>query len=117
MSNQLDPFSNNLNIQIIQAIDQLNLPIMQKHHVRILAHCLFILKATSKDNSFTSDKENLLKEWCNEQSQKFNDQKFNNLFYEQLRSTAKKLNIFSEKIGKNIMDLDIDDLVRLVQES
>ena len=43
MSNNLDPLSNLLNIQTMQEIDNLDLPIMQKHHVRILAHCLQIL--------------------------------------------------------------------------
>ena len=117
MSNQVDPYSNYLNIQTIQTIDKLNLPIRQKHHVRILAHCLDILKATYQENISTSDKENSLKEWCNKQSEQFNDQKFNDLFYQQLSSTAIKLRNFSERIGKNINDLDIDDLVILVQES
>ena len=117
MSNHLDPFLNSLNIQTIQNIDQLNLPTMQKHHVRILAHCLVVLKTISIDNSFSSDKENLLKEWCNSQSQKFNDQKFDDLLYQQLLSTAKKLNTFSQRIGKSIKDLSIEDLVLLVQES
>jgi len=44
MSNNLDPLSNPLNIQTIVEIDNLDLPIMKKHHVRILAHCLQILK-------------------------------------------------------------------------
>ena len=117
MSNQADPYSNYLNIQTIQTIDELNLPIRQKHHVRILAHCLVILKETYKEDISASDKEILLKEWCNKQSQQFNDQKFNDLLYEQLSSTATKLNNFSQRIGKNINDLDIEDLIILVQES
>ena len=116
MSNHHKPSSDFLNIQTIQKIDQLNLPMMQKHHVRILAHCLFILKDLSSDNNSSSGEANLLKEWCNKESQKFNDQKFNDLLYEQLASTAKKLNFFSKSIGKRIKDLEISDLVELVQE-
>ena len=63
-----------------------------------------------------SDK-NLLREWCNNQSKKFNDQQFSDLFYQQLESTSKKLSTFSKKIGKNINDLEIDDLVLLVEQS
>ena len=118
MSNQLDSFANYLNFQTIQTIDQLNLPTMQKHHVRILAHCLAILNAISVEKNFSSsDKDNLLKEWCYNQSQKFNDQKFSNLLYLQLKSTAKKLNTFSQRIGKDIKELSIEDLVLLVQEN
>ena len=117
MSSQLDPLSNSLNLQTIQTIEKLNLPIMQKHHIRILVHCLAILNSISRDNSVCSDQENLLREWCNSESQKFNDQQFSDLLYEQLALTAKKLNLFSQKIGKDIKDLDIEDLVFLVQES
>ena len=116
MSNQLDPLLNPLNIQTIQAIDRLDLPIMQKHHVRILAHCLQIFKIIAVDNSSELCDENLLREWCDNQSKQFNDKKFSDLFYEQLESTSKKLSTFSKKIGKSIEDLEIDDLVLLVEQ-
>ena len=117
MSSQLDPLSNSLTLQTIQSIEKLNLPIMQKHHLRILVHCLAILNSISTDNSFCSDQENLLRKWCNSESRKFNDQQFSDLLYEQLALTAKKLNRFSQKIGKDIKDLDVEDLVLLVEES
>tara|TARA_B100000886_G_scaffold312439_1_gene248405 strand:- start:719 stop:1072 length:354 start_codon:yes stop_codon:yes gene_type:complete len=117
MSNQLDPFSNLLNIQTIQEIDNLDLPIMQKHHVRILAHCLQILKNITEDKSSLLCDKNPLREWCDNQSKKFNDQKFSDLFYEQIESTAKKLDTFSKRIGKKIEDLEIHDLVLLVEQS
>ena len=117
MSNNLDPSSNPLNIQAIKQIDNLDLPIMQKHHVRILAHCLQILKKINVDNSSELNVKNSLREWCDNQSRKFEDKNFSDLFYAQLDSTAKKLNIFSQRIGKNIEDLEIEDLVLLVEQS
>ncbi len=116
MSNNLDPFSNPLNIQTIKEIDNLDLPTMQKHHLRILAHCLEILKILNAGNSFEYQNKNPLREWCDNQSRKFDDKKFSDLFYEQLESTSKKLNTFSKKIGKSIEDLEIDDLVLLVEQ-
>ncbi len=116
MSNNLDPLSNLLNIQTIQEIDNLNLPIMQKHHVRILAHCLQILKIINVNDSSKLSDNNSLREWCDNQSKKFDDKKFSDLFYEQLESTSKKLSTFSKEIGKNIEDLEIDDLVLLVKQ-
>ena len=116
MSNQLDPLSNLLNIEIIQEIDNFDLPIMQKHHLRILAHCLQILKIVNIDSSFEYQNKNPLRVWCDNQSKKFDDKKFSDLFYEQLESTSKKLSTFSKKIGKNIKDLEIDDLVILVEQ-
>ena len=117
MSNNLDPFSNPLNIQTIKQIDNLDLPIMKKHHVRILAHCLQILKIINAENSSGYHNKNPLREWCDNQSKKFDDKKFSDLFYHQLESTSKKLSTFSKKIGKNINDLEIDDLVLLVEQS
>ena len=117
MSNHLDPSSNPLNIETIQAIENLDLPVMQKHHVRILAHCLQIIKIINEDDSFELSDKDPLREWCDNQSSKFDDKKFSDLFYAQLDSTAKKLNTFSQKIGKKIEDLEIDDLVLLVEQS
>ena len=116
MSNHLDPLSNPLNIETIQEIDNLDLPIMQKHHLRILAHCLQIFKIINVESSFEYQNKNRLREWCDNQSKKFDDEKFSDLFYEQLESTSKKLSIFSKKIGKRIEDLEIDDLVLLVEQ-
>ena len=117
MSNHLDPLSNLLNMQTIQEIDNLDLPIMQKHHLRILAHCLQIVKIINADNSSEYQNKNSLREWCDNQSKKFDDKKFSDLFYEQLESTAKKLSTFSTKIGKKIEDIEIDDLVLLVKQN
>ena len=117
MSNNLDPLSNPLNIQTIKEIDNLDLPIMQKHHVRLLAHCLQIVKFICADDGSEICNKNSLREWCDNQSGKFDDKKFSDLFYSQLDSTAEKLNVFSRRIGKNIADLEIEDLVLLVEQS
>ena len=116
MSNNLDPLSNPLYIQTIKDVDNLDLTIMQKHHVRILAHCLQILKIINTDNNPKHQNKNSLREWCDNQSKNFDDQKFSDLFYEQLESTSNKLITFSKKIGKNIEDLEIDDLVLFVKK-
>ena len=117
MSNNLDPLSNPLNIQTIKEIDNLDLPIMQKHHVRILAHCLQILKMIKANDSPELCDKNSLREWCDNQSKKFDDKKFSDLFYYQLETTSKKLSTFSKKIGKNLNDLEIDDLVLIVEQA
>ena len=116
MSNPLDTFSNSLNIETIRTIDQLNLPIMQKHHVRILAHCLAILKTIYRENNSSLSEEKFLREWCHNQSKQFNDQEFSDLLYNQLALTLRKLKSFSKRIEKSIEDIDVDDLVLLVTE-
>ena len=116
MSNQSNSFSTPLSNEIITNIDQLNLPIIQKHHIRLLAHCLAIFKEISKKKTPTFDEDDLLRDWCVKQSQKFNDNNFNELFYEQMSSAAKKLNCFSKAIKKNFKELDLEDLIILVEQ-
>ena len=116
MSNQANSFSNPINHQVLQRIDQLNLSTIQKHHIRLLAHCLETFKEIAKNDISSFDEDKLLKEWCEKQSKKFNDKNFNQLLYEQMSLAAKKLNFFALKIEKKFKDLDIDDLIILVQE-
>jgi len=68
------------------------------------------------DNSLEYQNKTPLREWCDNQSKRFDDKNFSDLFYEQLESTSRKLSTFSKKIGKNIEDLEIDDLVLLVEK-
>ena len=117
MSNQTNSSPSPLSDEIVKNIDQLNLPIIQKQHVRLLAHCLEILKEISKDEISLSEEDDLLRKWCEKQSQKFNDKNFNQLFYEQMSSAANKLKSFSQRIKKNLKELDIEDLISLVEKN
>ena len=51
MSDQTNSFPSPLSDEIVKNIDQLNLPIIKKHHVRLLAHCLEIFKEIGKDET------------------------------------------------------------------
>ena len=117
MSNQTNSFPSPLSDEIVKNIDQLNLPIIKKHHVRLLAHCLEIFKEIGKDKKSLLEEDEILKEWCEKQSQKFNDKNFNKLFYEQMSAAAKKLNFFSKSIKKDFKELDLEDLVILVEQN
>ena len=117
MSNPTNSFPSPLSDEIVKNIDQLNLPIIKKHHVRLLAHCLEIFKEIGKDKKSFFEEDELLKKWCEKQSQKFHDEKFNKLFYEQMSSAAKKLNFFSKSIEKNFKELDLEDLITLVEQN
>ena len=117
MSDQTNSFSSPLSNEIVKSIDQLDLSIIEKHHVRLLAHCLEIFKEIAKDDTSLFQENDLLREWCEEQSLKFNDNEFNNLLYEQMSSAAKKLNSFSQSINKNFKELDLEDLIILVVQN
>ena len=117
MSNQTNSFQSPLSDEIVKKIEQLNLPIIQKHHVRLLAHCLEIFKEIAEDDMSLFEEDELLREWCEKQSQQFNDKNFNHLFYEQMLSAAKKLNSFSQRIEKPLKELDLEDLITLVVQN
>ena len=116
MSDQTNSFSSPLSNEIVKSIDQLDLSIIEKHHVRLLAHCLEIFKEIAKNDTSFFEEDDLLKEWCEAQSRKFNDNNFNQLLYEQMSSAAKKLNSFSQSIDKNFNELNLEDLIILVQQ-
>ena len=117
MSDQTNSLSSPLSDEIAKNIDQLNLSIIQKHHIRLLAHCLEIFKEIAQHETSLFEEEELLREWCEKQSQQFDDKNFNQLFYEQMSSAAKKLNSFSQSIEKKFTDLNLDDLITLVEQN
>ena len=117
MSNKTNSFSSPLSDEIVKNIDQLDLPVMHKHHIRLLAHCLEVLKEIKKEKTSLFDEDDLLRKWCFQQSQQFNDKNFNELFYEQMSAAAKKLNSFSLKQGKSFKELDFEDLIILVRQN
>ena len=117
MSNKINSFSSPLSDEIVKNIDQLNLPVIQKHHIRLLAHCLVVLKEIKKEKTSLFDEDELLRKWCVQQSQQFNDKNFNELFYEQMSAAAKKLNSFSLKQGKSFKELNFEDLIILVRQN
>ncbi len=115
MSDQLENFSSPIKKEVAQKIQELDLPLIQKHHVRLLTHCLEIFKniATANNKIFPDDQ--LLKQWCESEAKKINDVEFTDLLFDQMNAAAQKLKSHSIKIGKNIIDFNIDDLVDLVR--
>ena len=114
MSNQLNSFSNPLIEHSIQSIDQMNLSTIQKHHLKLLVHCLAIFKEIATEDMSSIEEDKLLKEWCEKQSQKFNDKNFDQILYDQMSSTAKRLNSLSKSMKKKFKDLVLKDLITLV---
>ncbi len=115
MSDQLENFSSPIKKEVAQKIQDLDLPLIQKHHVRLLAHCLEIFKNIAANNNnqiFPNDQ--LIKQWCDLEAEKINDIEFTKLLFRQMNAAALKLELHSKKIGKNILDFNIDDLVDLV---
>ena len=114
MSDQLENFSSPIKKEVAQEIQDLDLPSIQKHHVRLLAHCLEIFKNISEANNGKFLDDQFIKEWCEAEAKKINDREFTQLLFDQMKAAAKKLEFHAEKNGKNILDFDLNDIVNLV---
>ena len=118
MSDHFNQLSNSINEKILQEIESLNLPLLQKHHLRILLHCVQVFRdiAVQKNNNpLITDQD--LRLWCELESSKFEDKAFSDLLFEQMSLARNKLEFFSNEINKNLLDLNISDLAQLTKEN
>ena len=116
MSDQLNSYSSPVNPKVIQEIELLDLPPFKKHHLRILSHCLEVFKEVAYQNDLNFPTEELLNNWCQLQTEKFQDNQFRELLSEQMLSMLNQLKIYSKKIRKNIFDINLADLIIMVNE-
>ena len=114
MSDQLENSSSPIKKEVAQKIQELDLPLIQKHHVRLLAHCLEIFKNIAVNNNGIFPNDQLIRDWCDLEAEKINDKEFTPLLFSQMNAAAKKLALHSKKVDKNILDFNIDDLINLV---
>tara|TARA_B100000212_G_C27358037_1_gene526784 strand:+ start:1380 stop:1736 length:357 start_codon:yes stop_codon:yes gene_type:complete len=113
MSDQFTNFTGPLKKEVVDEIEKLNLSTLQKLHLKLLSHCLEVLKDISlkADNAFPDSIH--LQIWCDSEAKKFNDEKFSELLFTQMNLASGKLKAYAEKIGKYPFDLNLDDLVDL----
>ncbi len=116
MSDSFNPIPTTINRELIERIEHLNLSITQRHHVRLLVHCMQVFQDISASNNGIFPTDDLLRFWCQAQANRFNDEQFADLLYQQISTAVETLIKYSKKINKNFFDLDIEDLVNVVTE-
>ena len=104
--------------QEILQIDSSALPNIQKHYVRLLAHCLYCFKEISKNESsgVLPDSE-LQLQWCLKQSSLENDKEFIPILMKQFAKATQYLESLAQKKSIRPLDLTIDDLIQASFES
>ena len=117
MSDQFNYDKSPVNQEIVLKIDQLNLPTIQKHYIRLLFHCLEIFKEILHQSKDLTISDNEIEEWCKKQSKKINDDSFSDNLYAQMLSAKNKLSSFSEQTGKILQELNLDDLIALTEKN
>ena len=106
----LDFSKSPLSLKQIQRIEQLNLPILQKHHLRLLAHCLTVFKSISPHDKSLPSKEIQLR-WCLTNPDLQDDAEFIDLLISQFAVASKILEEIAKHLQVQPMDLTLDDLI------
>ena len=114
MSDQFNTFMSPVKREVVDQIERLDLSTLQKLHLKLLSHCLEVFKDISLKADKEFPNEILLKNWCENESKKLKDESFSVLLFEQMNSAAVKLKDYSKKIGKDALDLNLDDLITLI---
>ncbi len=101
-----------LNLSDIQRIEDTKLSNIQRHHLRLLAHCLACFKEMSVDcyvGPFPQETHRL--QWCLQQPTLTNDKTFIALLLEQFASAARQLEDLATELGVTPLELTLEDLI------
>ena len=113
MSDQFNSFMSPVKKEVVDQIERLDLSTLQKLHLKLLSHCLEVFKDISLKTNKEFPSEMLLKRWCENESKKLKDESFSVLLYQQMNAASIKLKSYANKIGKDALDLNLDDLIDL----
>ena len=102
----------------IHLIGATNLSVSEKHHLRMLLHCLECFKSMKKGNKegLIPSKEVWL-EWCLKNPMMFNDDEFVQVLFEQFSGAAIQLKTLSKVLKIAPLDLTLKDLIDAYQEA
>ena len=112
-SDFVDSFPNSpLSKEDINLIALTNLSVSEKHHLRMLAHCLQCFKSMSKQNSrgLLPVKEEWL-EWCLKNPVMLNDDEFIQVMFEQFSGASIQLERLANDLKVAPLDLTLRNLI------
>ena len=112
-SDFVDSYQNSpLSKEDINLIALANLSVREKHHLRMLAHCLQCFKSMSKKNQggLIPSKEEWL-EWCLENPLMLQDDEFVQVMFEQFAGAAIQLERLSNDLKVAPLDLTLSNLI------
>ena len=116
MSDQFNSFMSPVKKEVLDQIERLDISTLQKLHLKLLSHCLEVFKDISLKGNKEFPDQILLKRWCENEAQKLKDESFSMLLFKQMNSASIKLKNYAKKIGKNALDLNLDDLIILTSQ-
>tara|TARA_Y100001968_G_C19140176_1_gene611044 strand:+ start:398 stop:757 length:360 start_codon:yes stop_codon:yes gene_type:complete len=96
----------------INLIESTNLSMSEKHHIRMLLHCLECFKSMSKENKEgLIPKKEVWLEWCLKNPVMFKDDEFVQVLFEQFSGAAIQLERLSNAIKVAPLHMTLKDLI------
>ena len=106
-----------LTLEDLKVIELTDLSILEKHHIRMLSHCLGCFKSMNSKNTEGSipDKE-IWMELCLARTEMINDDEFIHVLFEQFSGAAVQLEKLSEVFNVPPLELTLKDLIAVYQK-
>ena len=101
----------NIDAETIARIDATLLPQLDRHHLRLLAHCLASFREISPDLDGALPNASLRRKWCEQQPVVADDPQFLTLLLDQLNNAAQQLEEMADNCNKAPLQLSLDDLI------
>ena len=113
-----DNFKNSpLSNDDINLIGSVNLSIIEKHHLRMLAHCLECFKSMSNGNEEGRiPRKEVWIEWCLKNPIMLKDDDFVQVLFDQFSGAAIQLEKLATTLKVAPLDLTLQDLIDVYQE-
>ncbi len=113
MFNEKDLTDSPLSLQELQHIEATNLPNLERHHLRLLAHCLACFKLMSNGlNTGSLPSEDSRLQWCLDQPSLANESAFVSVLLEQFSVAGQQLEYLADISGKSPLELTLEDLIQ-----
>jgi len=101
----------NIDADTIARIDATLLPQLDRHHLRLLAHCLSSFRDMSSDVDGAIPNAALRRQWCKQQPVVADDPQFLRILLDQLNNAAQQLEDVAKHCRKVPLELSLDDLI------
>ena len=101
----------NIDAETIARIDATLLPQLDRHHLRLLAHCLASFRMMAPDLDGALQNAALRRQWCEQQPVLADDPEFLTLLLDQLNNAAQQLEEVADTCSKAPLALSLDDLI------
>ena len=96
----------------IERIDSTLLPQLDRHHLRVLSHCLDSFQTmAAPETTGAIPEENQRRLWCQQQPVVADDPAFLDTLLLQLNAAAAQLDQLARELGKPPLALTLDDLI------